>query len=134
MFDIKFPDPPTSLSLISLNGFCGHKAPCFLTFPLHKQTTRKCKPLSNITGSAFSSTVAEGSTKSSSVWRHSRQKTVLFRLVCELKASIHSLVTVQRQTLTSVVSDGNLSCAILIRHNTLSEGEVKVWLHAGIAL
>ena len=26
----KIPDPPTSPSLISLNGFCGRKAPCFL--------------------------------------------------------------------------------------------------------
>ena len=31
MFDIKIPDPPTSPSLISLNGFCGRKAPFFLT-------------------------------------------------------------------------------------------------------
>ena len=29
MLDIKIPDPPTSPSLISLNGFCGRKAPCF---------------------------------------------------------------------------------------------------------
>ena len=27
---MKIPDPPTSPSLISLNGFCGRKAPCFL--------------------------------------------------------------------------------------------------------
>ena len=33
--DIKIPDPPTSLSLISLNGFCGRKAPCFLSFGGH---------------------------------------------------------------------------------------------------
>ena len=30
MLDIKFLTPPTSLSLISLNGFCGRKAQCFL--------------------------------------------------------------------------------------------------------
>ena len=30
MSDIKIPDPPTSPSQISLNGFCGRKAPCFL--------------------------------------------------------------------------------------------------------
>ena len=29
MLDIKIPDPPTSPSLISLNGFCGRKAECF---------------------------------------------------------------------------------------------------------
>ena len=28
MLDIKIPDPPTSRSLISLNGFCGCEAPC----------------------------------------------------------------------------------------------------------
>ena len=30
MLDIKIHDPPTSPSLISLNGFCGRTAPCFL--------------------------------------------------------------------------------------------------------
>ena len=29
MLDIKIPDPYTSPSLKSLNGFCGRKAPCF---------------------------------------------------------------------------------------------------------
>ena len=29
MLDIKIPDPPTSPSLINLNGFCGRKAECF---------------------------------------------------------------------------------------------------------
>ena len=32
MSDIKISDPPTSPSLISLNGFCGRKAQCFLSF------------------------------------------------------------------------------------------------------
>ena len=31
MLDIKFPTPPASPSLISLNGFCGRKSPCFLS-------------------------------------------------------------------------------------------------------
>ena len=35
MLDIKLPDPPTSPFLISLNGFCGRKAPCFLSFSGH---------------------------------------------------------------------------------------------------
>ena len=30
VLNIKIPDPPTSPSLITLNGFCGRKAPCFL--------------------------------------------------------------------------------------------------------
>ena len=29
----KIPDPPTSPSLIRLNGFCGRKSPCFLPEP-----------------------------------------------------------------------------------------------------
>ena len=33
MLDVKIPDPPTSPSLISLNGFSGRKAPCFLPQP-----------------------------------------------------------------------------------------------------
>ena len=33
MLDIKFLTPPTSPSLISLNGFCGRKATCFLHTP-----------------------------------------------------------------------------------------------------
>ena len=35
--DIKFSDPPTSPSLISLNGFCGRKVPCF-----HTQQVSRC--------------------------------------------------------------------------------------------
>ena len=31
MLDLKIPDPPTSPSLISLNGFRGRKAQCFLS-------------------------------------------------------------------------------------------------------
>ena len=33
MLDTKIPDSPTSPSLISLNGFCERKAPCFLPRP-----------------------------------------------------------------------------------------------------
>ena len=33
MLDIKIPNPPTSPSLLSLNGFCGRKAQCFFFFP-----------------------------------------------------------------------------------------------------
>ena len=35
LLDIKILDPPTSLSLISLNGFCGRKAQCFFLSYAH---------------------------------------------------------------------------------------------------
>ena len=44
MLDINIPDPSTSPSVVSLNGFCGRKAPCFLCascWPIGLQETRK---------------------------------------------------------------------------------------------